>query len=188
MSISDSEDKQNINANDLQRSGQTNTQRVANNDGDSSDEKDDNGGEDDDKEEGLRLPDPISFSPNCASQGKSPDSAVPRHFSAFAPNSRRSEVGPHRNPSSRRSSTAKSPINAPSRVGSRSASGSSLQDQLSRALDPASREERDNQKSLVRFYSMQLRDANKTIEKLRDKILRLQSGDQKKVTDVVTQP
>jgi hypothetical protein len=171
ISISNIEEEQNINANNLQRSGQTNTQRVANNDGDSSDEKDDNGGEDNDKEEGLRLPDPISFSPDYASQGKSPDSAVARHFSAFAPNLHRSKVGPHWNPSSQRSSTATSPMNAPSRMGSRLASGRGLQDQLSRALDPASREERDNQNSLVRFYSMQLRDANKTIEKLRDKIL-----------------
>jgi uncharacterized protein YlxW (UPF0749 family) len=31
---------------------------------------------------------------------------------------------------------------------------------------------------------MQLRDANKTIEKLRDKILWLQSGNQKKVTNL----
>jgi hypothetical protein len=31
---------------------------------------------------------------------------------------------------------------------------------------------------------MQLRDANKSIEKLQDEILRLQSGDQKKVTDL----
>jgi hypothetical protein len=62
-------------------------------------------------------------------------------------------------------------MKTPSRVGSRLASGCGLQDQLSRALNPASRKERDNQNSLVRFYSMQLRDANKTIEKLQDKIV-----------------
>ena len=136
MSIGDSEEEQDSNVNDSQRSGQTNTQRLANDhESTSSDEDDDNG-----EEDGLRLPEPISFSPNGASQDLSPDSSVPRHFSAFAPNSRRSEVGPHRNPSSRRSSSAKSRLNAPSRVGSRSASGSGLQDQLSRALNPASRE------------------------------------------------
>jgi hypothetical protein len=189
MSIANSEDNaQDLNMDDLQCSGwtDTNTKMVANND-------DSKSSDNDKDEEGLKLLAPISFpnipyqrtpqttSPNLASPS---DSAVPSHFSAFAPKSRTSQIGPHRNTSSHKSRATSSPIKAPCHVGCRSASGGSIKEKLLVALDPASREERDHQNSLVRFYLMQVCDANKTIEKLRDKILRLQSGDQKKVTDL----
>jgi hypothetical protein len=69
-------------------------------------------------------------------------------------------------------------------VGSRLASGGNLEDKLSKALDPASREEQGSQKVIVCCYLLQLRDANKTIDKLKDKILHLQSGNQQKVTNL----
>jgi hypothetical protein len=188
ISIANSEDAQEVEMDDLQLSGRNNNQRATNDDDSQSLERNDNNGsEDNDKEDGLFFPDPISFSPNDTSQTSSniklPDSAVPRHFSAFAPNSCPSNLGPHRN-SSRKSSVSNSPMKAPNRVGSQSASSGGLHNKLSKALDPVSREERDKKNGLVQFYLMQLQDANKKNEKLRDKILELQSGDQKRVNDL----
>jgi TolA-binding protein len=51
-------------------------------------------------------------------------------------------------------------------------------------LDPATREKRDYENGMSRFYSMQLRDANKTIELLREKINQLQHVEQQKVADL----
>jgi hypothetical protein len=188
MSIANSEDAQDVDMDDSQLSGRNNNQRATNDDDSQSLESNDkNGSEDDDEGDGHRFPDPIPFSPDDTSQTssniKSPDSAVPRHFSAFTPNSRPSNIGPHRN-SSRKSSVTNSPMKAPNRVGSQSASSGGLHNKLSKALDPASREERDEKNGLVRFYSMQMRDTNKTNEKLQDKILELQSGNQKRVNDL----
>jgi hypothetical protein len=56
-------------------------------------------------------------------------------------------------------------MKASTRVGIQLASGGSLEDKILKALDPASCEERDNQNGMVRFYLLQLRDANKTINK-----------------------
>jgi hypothetical protein len=131
MSIANSEDNaQDLNMDDSQCSGwtDTNTKMVADND--------DSKSSDNDKDEGgLKLPAPISFpdipsqrtsqttSPNLASPL---DSAVPSHFSAFAPKSHTSQIGPHLNTSSHKSRATSSPIKAPSRVGGQSASGGGI--------------------------------------------------------------
>jgi hypothetical protein len=122
MSIANSEDAQDIDMDDSQLSGRNNNQRATNNDDSQSlESNNNNGSKDNDKGDGLRFPDPISFLPDDTSQTSSniklPDSAVPRHFSVFAPNSRPSNIGPHRN-SSWKSSVTNSPMKAPNRVGS----------------------------------------------------------------------
>jgi hypothetical protein len=174
MSIANSEDNaQDLNIDSLQCSGWMDTQRFANYDNSKS--------SDNDKDDaGLKLLAPISF-PNSTSQRNSQtmtpnlasplDSAVPSHFSAFAPKPRTFQIGPHHNASSHKSRATSSPMKAPSHVGGQSASGGSIKEKLLVALDPASCEERDHQNSLVRFYSVQVRNAKKTIEKLQEKIL-----------------
>ncbi|PLW20849.1 hypothetical protein PCANC_08238 [Puccinia coronata f. sp. avenae] len=126
ISIANSEDVQDVEMDDLQLSGRNNNQRATNNDDSQSLESNNkNGSGENDEGDGLHFTDPISSSPNDTSQTssniKSPDSAVPRHFSAFAPNSRPSNIGPHRN-SSWKSSVTNSPMKAPNCVGSQSAS------------------------------------------------------------------
>jgi hypothetical protein len=189
MSVADSEDAQDIGMDDLQLSGLKRTQTATNHDDSKrSENKDDNDSKDSDNEEGLCYPDQISFPPKGTSQSTShtklPDSVVPHHFSAFAQNLHPSKVGPHQTSSARKSATPNSPMKASTRVGSQLASGGSLEDKILKALDPASREEQDNQNNMVRFYLLQLRDANKKINRLCDKILQLQSGNQQKVTNI----
>jgi len=75
--------------------------------------------------------------------------------------------------------------------------GSSLEQHLSAYFDPATRQKRDLENGMTQFYAIQLQEANKTIQTLRDEntrlreeINRLRMGDitranhlQEKVTD-----
>ncbi|WAR53730.1 hypothetical protein PtB15_3B239 [Puccinia triticina] len=94
------------------------------------------------------------------------------------------QTGPHRvgitrparqssplKPTVRSGATSRSPNTQPA---------AGLEQQLTAFFDPAAREKRDRDNSMTAFYAMQLRDANKTIESLRNENNRLRMGDQAK--------
>ncbi|PLW25446.1 hypothetical protein PCANC_27256 [Puccinia coronata f. sp. avenae] len=138
-----------------------------------------------DNDSGLVLPRPLSFPPNTKSPNLSQvensnltkdqsesnlarASAVLLCFSPYARGSTGLHTAPHCHTPSQL--TSKSPRGTLNCSEGRSASGGNLEQALMNHLDPATREKRDYENGMSRFYSMQLRDANKTIESLREKI------------------
>ncbi|KNZ47488.1 hypothetical protein VP01_6364g1 [Puccinia sorghi] len=63
-----------------------------------------------------------------------------------------------------------------------SQSGSGLEEHLTALFNPTVRKKCDNENRMTKFCAMQLRDVNKTVNKLRDKVNCLQTSDQRKVT------